>query len=212
MNETTLKIILECVGYLGSLLVLISMLMTSVVKLRIINMIGNAVCTAYAIVTNTWPIAALNACLFVINVYHLIRLFRVKKQYEQVKTDLRDGYLSYLFDKNIDDIHTFFPTFSRTAAEPTVTRLVLCGKDPAGLFLAKETGEDQKDLEIILDYALPAYRDASVGRYLYKQLAAEGYRSLIFNVEASGHDAFMKKMGYKKREGGGHTLDLSRFK
>ena len=212
MNETTIKYIIEGVGYLGSFLVLVSMLMTSVVKLRIINMIGNAVCTAYAIITKTWPIAALNACLFIINVYHLIRLFRVKKQYEQVKTDLCDGYLSYLFDKNIDDIHIFFPTFSRTAVEPAVTRLVLCGKDPAGLFLANEAGEDGKDLEIILDYALPAYRDASVARYLYKQLACEGYRSLILNIEAPRHDAFMKKIGYEKRESGGFALDLSRFK
>ena len=40
---------LELFGYLGSFLVLISMLMTSVVRLRIINLIGSAIFAAYAI-------------------------------------------------------------------------------------------------------------------------------------------------------------------
>ena len=38
---------LELVGYLGSVLVLISMLMTSVVRLRVINLIGSAIFAAY---------------------------------------------------------------------------------------------------------------------------------------------------------------------
>ena len=43
---------LELVGYLGSFLVLVSMLMTSVVRLRVINLIGSAVFTVYAILNN----------------------------------------------------------------------------------------------------------------------------------------------------------------
>ena len=45
---------LELFGYLGSLLILVSMLMTSVVKLRIINLIGSAI-----FLFNEQPVGAL---------------------------------------------------------------------------------------------------------------------------------------------------------
>ena len=63
---------LELFGYLGSFLVLISMLMTSVVRLRIINLIGSAVFAAYAILIRSYPTALLNGCLVLINLYHLL--------------------------------------------------------------------------------------------------------------------------------------------
>ena len=43
MESMDAKMILELVGYLGSGLVIISMLMTSVVRLRVINMIGSGI-------------------------------------------------------------------------------------------------------------------------------------------------------------------------
>ena len=39
----------ELIGYLGSLLIVVSMLMTSVVKLRIINTVGSVIFTGYAL-------------------------------------------------------------------------------------------------------------------------------------------------------------------
>ena len=44
-----LDLLLELIGYLGSLLVIVSMLMTSVVKLRGINTIGSVIFCAYAL-------------------------------------------------------------------------------------------------------------------------------------------------------------------
>ena len=42
--------IYELIGYFGSALVVISMLMTSVVRLRIINLIGSVIFTCYALI------------------------------------------------------------------------------------------------------------------------------------------------------------------
>ena len=210
-GENTTKIIIEAVGYLGTALVVISMLMTSITKLRIFNSIGCVINIVYGFLCPTIPVAVLNICLFVINVYQLIRLFSVKKQYDQVVSSPDDPFITYLLNKNYGDIHVFFPTFTPTETGATVARLILCGKEPAGLLLGKETGEDGKDIEIVLDYALPAYRDASVGRYLYTQLANEGYRSLTFNDKAPKHTGFMKKIGYEPCEDGSYRLDLARF-
>ena len=43
------KVIVEIIGYIGSALVLVSMLMTSVVRLRIINLIGSVIFAGYAL-------------------------------------------------------------------------------------------------------------------------------------------------------------------
>lgn len=74
------KIFLEVFGYIGTALVIISMMMTSVVKLRIINMCGGLISLIYAVLCNTWPVVVLNACLISINMYHTVKYFIDKKE------------------------------------------------------------------------------------------------------------------------------------
>ena len=57
------KILLELVGYVGSGLVIVSMLMTSVARLRVINMIGSAIFTVYALLIHSYPTALMNLFL-----------------------------------------------------------------------------------------------------------------------------------------------------
>ncbi len=61
------KFLIEAFGYLGSFLVLVSMLMTSVMKLRIINTIGSTIFTIYALIIHSYPTAFMNFCLILIN-------------------------------------------------------------------------------------------------------------------------------------------------
>lgn len=71
-----MSIFWEIFGYTGTALILISMMMTSVVKLRIINMSGSLISMIYAVVTNTWPVVILNLGLIIINAVQLVRLRR----------------------------------------------------------------------------------------------------------------------------------------
>ena len=87
-----------------------------------------------------------------------------------------------------------------------VTYLVCCDSNPAGLFLGKRT--DGGAIEVLLDYATPVYRDTSVGRYLYGQLAQKGYKSLVFKANAPGHVGYMQKVGYRKNDRGEYVLAL----
>ena len=73
-----MDIFMEIVGYIGSALVLLSFMMTSVGKLRILNASGALVTVIYAIYTHTWPVLVLNAALFVINIVQLIRLKKAR--------------------------------------------------------------------------------------------------------------------------------------
>lgn len=71
------NIYIELFGYLGSTLVVVSMLMASVVKLRVINMIGSVISASYALIIGSFPLVLMNVCLIAINAYNLVRLLKV---------------------------------------------------------------------------------------------------------------------------------------
>lgn len=67
---------LEIFGYVGTTLVLLSMAMTSLVKLRICNMAGSLISMIYALLVGTWPVVLLNAGMIVINSAQLLRHYK----------------------------------------------------------------------------------------------------------------------------------------
>ena len=71
-------ILIEVFGYIGMALVLVSMMMTKVERLRSFNLAGSVVCMIYGICTATWPTALLNLGLTVINIVQIIRLKKSK--------------------------------------------------------------------------------------------------------------------------------------
>jgi len=69
----------EVVGYLAMITVLVSFLMTDVVKLRMINSLGCLIFVAYGFLLQiSWPIVITNTAILSINVYYLLRFFRNK--------------------------------------------------------------------------------------------------------------------------------------
>ncbi|MCR5583870.1 MAG: YgjV family protein, partial [Lachnospiraceae bacterium] len=75
----TREMIWELIGYLGSLLVVVSLLMSSVIKLRIINTIGSLIFCLYALVIHSYPTAVMNAALVAINIWFLVKLINKDK-------------------------------------------------------------------------------------------------------------------------------------
>ena len=75
-----MNIYLEIFGYIGTALVIISMMMTSVTKLRIFNIAGSIISMIYSFLVQAYPVVLLNACLAVINLFHLIRAFIKRKK------------------------------------------------------------------------------------------------------------------------------------
>ena len=73
-----MNIWLECFGYLGMALILLSMMMNNVEKLRWLNLSGSIISMVYGALTHTWPTAILNFGLAVIHIVKLIHLRKVK--------------------------------------------------------------------------------------------------------------------------------------
>lgn len=102
------SILIELIGYLGSALVVVSMLMTSVIKLRVINMIGSGVFAAYALMIHSYPTAFMNFFLVLINVYNLVRLLKDEKHYDLIDGKTDESFLTYFLEhyKDYTEIKT----------------------------------------------------------------------------------------------------------
>ena len=107
------------------------------------------------------------------------------------------------------DINHWFPEFSIENSDSDIACLICCESKPACLFLGKEIRPGE--IEVLLDYATPPYRDTSVGTFLYKSLAGDGYKSLIFRQKAENHIPYLKKIGYETADDGSYVLTLKKL-
>ena len=138
--------VIEAVGYLGSALVVVSMLMTSVVRLCVVNTMGSLIFMCYALIIGSYPTALMNFFLIVINLYQLLRLLRSHKHYDLIDSDLKDAFLSYLLGEYQEDIRNWFPSFSAEGIEADVALIVCCDSRPAGLFLGRSSKPGEIDI------------------------------------------------------------------
>lgn len=69
----------ELIGYIGTALVLMSMMMTSITKLRVLNLAGSLFSLVYALLTVAWPVVFLNLGMTAINVVQLVRIKKSKR-------------------------------------------------------------------------------------------------------------------------------------
>lgn len=190
--------LIEMIGYLGSLLVVVSMLMSSVIKLRVINTVGSVIFAVYALIIHSYPTAVMNFFLVAINVYNLVKLLRSRQQYDMVEGTAGESFVAYFLDYYKDDIARHFPGFSPDMASFDAVYVVFCSSNPAGLLLGKWSDEG---IEIALDYTTPVYRDCSVGKYLYEQLGEKGVGSLRYAGGGAAHESYLKKMGFVLEQG-----------
>jgi len=66
-------LIYELIGYAASLLVAISLMMSAIVKLRVVNMIGAFTFAIYGVLIGSIPVAAMNGFIVLINIYFLFK-------------------------------------------------------------------------------------------------------------------------------------------
>ncbi len=204
----TKEMILELFGYLGSILVLVSMLMTSVVRLRVINLIGSAVFTVYAILIRSYPTAFLNGCLVIVNIWQLLKLQKkTDGSYELQRIGTGEGFSKWMLKRYADDIQRYFPALSEEDMPAFEGFAVFYEDQAAGLMLGKKEGAV---FHILLDYTTPAYRDCSVGAYLYAELPKYGVKELVCGAVSPEHVRYLEKMGFVMQEDGEYLKELSK--
>lgn len=157
----------DWIGYAASLLIIISFLISSILRLRLINLVGCGVFATYGFLIHSIPTGIMNFVVAIINIYFLIKLFRKKEQYTILPTLKDEQYLKYFLSFYKRDIENFYPDFDFTISDDQINFYILRDMVTAGLFVGNLL--DPKTLLIRLEYAVPAYRDMNVGKYLYSK-------------------------------------------
>jgi len=188
----------ELIGYVASALVIVSLVMTSVLRLRLISLVGAIVWLIYGLMLGQPPIYATNGIIIVINIYYLFQMFTAKHYFNLLEVDRNSAYLRSFLAFYQKDIGHFFPSFAYDPAQVDLAYLVLRDLMPVGVFL---TERDSSGRSLInLDYVIPGYRDLRPGKFLYAELEQmlpeKGVRTLYSVPGSEKHHDYLRRMGF----------------
>ena len=190
---------IEIIGYVASILILISLLMSSIIRLRWINLIGSGVFAIYGFMIGALPVGFVNLAIVIINIYYLLKIYNKKEFFKPLFVKSNSDYLDYYIDFHKNDIKKFFPHFNKeTIAENDLIFFVLRNTVPAGIFIAKKFAENSFFVE--LDFVISEYRDFKVGYFIFEEqkdiFLSKGINKLYAESSDEQHDNYLKKMGF----------------
>lgn len=81
----------EIIGYTASVLVAISLMMSSILKLRVINLFGAALFALYGLLIGAYPVAVMNLFIALIDLYYLREMVSLREHYTLFKVQQDDG-------------------------------------------------------------------------------------------------------------------------
>ena len=192
--------IIEGIGYTASAVLLLAMLMTSVVKLRIINTLGCILFVIYALLIKSYPVALMNTAIACVNIVFLIRIRTQESKLKILRFNGVEELIHMFVDKYKPDITTMFPEYTQTDNHYSCSFLVMRNMEMAGVFIAHDEGNG--NLIVELDYVIPAYRDCLIGDFVFnksRNIFKELKCKKITEISGSPrHSKYLKKMGFKE--------------
>lgn len=202
MNELIdfiLQNYVEFIGYTGSVLVAISLMMKNIYYLRRINLIGAATFSAYGLMVGAIPVFILNGFITLVDVYYIWEAKKAKEYFTlHPIAASNESYLNKFLDFYGKDIKIFFPEFTPSVIEKDKSFFILRNLIPVGLFSYSEINPTEIIIE--LDYAIPDYRDLKNARFVYfaqsNHFKKKGYKKLIATTNIPAHKKYLTKIGF----------------
>lgn len=188
----------QLIGYIASVLIALSMMMNSILRLRIINLAGAFSMAVYGVLVGAYPISALNLFIVLVDIYYLYGIFSKKEFFSLLQVKPGSLYLKYFIEFYDLDIKKFLPDFQYTPRDDDLVFFVLRDTVPAGLMITE--GDATPDAWVKLDYVVERYRDFKVGEFVFCQRAAifkdRGIRRLLSHHGTQTHQKYLERMGF----------------
>lgn len=198
---------IEWFGTFASVLVAISLTLKNIKRLRIVNLIGSLAFALYGFLISAWPVFGLNAFIVLVNSYYLYIMARDEKKpetFEILFVNLRhDEYAQRFLQFYQSDIKKFFPSFPLTGQDDYLASLEACFilRQTIPVSLVVYRWEANGDLTILMDYAIPAYRDLKNAKFFMETALSNIARSakvVHAQAEVPAHETYLKKLGFTK--------------
>lgn len=186
----------EVIGYVASALVVASLAMTSVVRLRAISLLGSITFVVYGVLIESIPIMLTNTAIAVLNTWFLTRELGGRRDLGVVVVPADSPFLADFLRHHTPDIRSFQPDFdpARTA---DVSMVLMRDGLPAGVMRGDRDGDT---LHLTLDYVLKAYRDSRLGQWLFGRGSVvfrnEGIARVVTAGDTDTHRAYLRRIGF----------------
>lgn len=200
--------ILEWIGYIASVVVAVSLMMVSIVKLRWLNLVGSAVFSFYGFAIGAYPVGVLNLFIALVNIYYLKAIYSRKEAFKIISIQNDSPYLTYFLNFYGNEIEKFFPGSEKLKerildqGEGRINLIILRNAAVAGIFTGQRRGQE---LWVDLDFVIPEFRDLKPGRFLYEENRAFFINNDIACVVGAAssvkHQNYLKRMGFETRPG-----------
>ncbi|GMA35577.1 hypothetical protein [Demequina litorisediminis] len=197
---------LEIVGWIGSILIVLSLTQARVWRFRWMNLIGSVIATGYNTLIGAWPFVFMNAAIVVINIYWLVRLTRERHDsavYRVLAVDADNAFLRHLLAVHATDIATHAPTFDVDADAGTAaggtrhTFLVVRGDEAVGVVAVTDEGDGLGRVD--LDWVKERFRDFTPGEFVYREsgaLADAGFSALEVVPREGEDEGYLRRVGF----------------
>ncbi|WP_017223216.1 hypothetical protein [Moritella dasanensis] len=191
----------EWFGYLASLVVLVSLTMTSIIKLRVINFIGCILFAIFAYFIDSLPTMLMNLGIAGINVYFLWKIHSTEEQFKLIVAAVHSEYFEHFISTNQSDIER--QTTVDELREANTVFYMLRNNSIAGVLAGNNN--DQGELSVLLDFVTPEYRDFKLADYYYKShpdvLKHRGVNTLMAKPTTQEQRDYLLKVGFQVVDG-----------
>lgn len=203
------EFIVQATGYLASVLLAFSLLVTTDLRFRWLNTGGCVSFIVYGILIGAFPIILTNTILFFINGIALIKIYRRKEYFDLLEFTADASIIAKFLRFYAADIKTYFPSFRWEQNINELQFVVLRDMVLANVFIASVLPDGTGMVHF--NYTVPKYRDFKVGRFIFEKerdyLLSKGIRRLVYEeVFNKSHLVFLKKMGFEEESMNGKMV------
>ena len=174
---------LDLFGWIGSALLIVSLLQTRVLRFRLLNLGASIILVVFNALVAVWPMVGMNVATSTINVFFIVRMLRDRHSetaYDVLEVGPGDAYLRHFLGVHESDIERHQPGFSAgRLGGLDLAFQAQCGDETGGGVLIRGEGEVA---QVLLDYVTPRYRDFSPGEFVWRQatrLRNRGFRKVV---------------------------------
>lgn len=195
--------ILEGIGYVASLIILISMLMTNVYRLRQINLAGALLFAFYGFMIRAWPVVIMNLMIAGVDIWILLQMMRYYAYFDLAPAaTLGEEYLKRFFLFHERELIRQAPGLTFEDLLDAQTCVLFRNLLPVGLFSFRQAGAEA---DIVIDFMIAEYRDYKAGRYLYKTkrmfFKEQGIKRFHAVAANPAQATYFKKNGFVRETG-----------
>jgi len=195
----------EILGWVGSALLIVSLLQSRVLRLRVLNTVAAVALVLFNALIGVWPMVAMNVAIIAINVVQIVRLRTAARAegYTLLEVDPRDEYLRHVLRVHEGDIRRFYRDFVFDPGQQGTAFLILRGDETAGVVLL-QPADEPGTARLLLDYVTPRYRDFTPAEYVYERsgwFADHGYERVVAPDGLVADDPYLSRLGYRHETG-----------